>query len=89
MADRLLEAGFSEEDVRMMAVDNTRMLAGVPLADPCLVVSAHSADFVWRAAGAITKFVEGGGTAHVARSRTASAASRASSGRRRGRPRSA
>jgi hypothetical protein len=29
MADRLLEAGFSEVEVRTMAVDNTRMLAGV------------------------------------------------------------
>ncbi len=29
MADRLLEAGFSEQDVRTMAVDNTRRLAGV------------------------------------------------------------
>jgi len=28
MADRLLEAGFSEDDVRTMAVANTRMLAG-------------------------------------------------------------
>jgi Family of unknown function (DUF6282) len=28
MADRLLEAGFSESDVRTMAVDNTRLLAG-------------------------------------------------------------
>ena len=28
MADRLLEAGFSEQDVRTMAVDNTRRLAG-------------------------------------------------------------
>ena len=28
MADRLLEAGFSEDDVRTMAVDNTRELAG-------------------------------------------------------------
>jgi hypothetical protein len=28
MADRLLEAGFSEEDVRTMAVTNTRRLAG-------------------------------------------------------------
>jgi hypothetical protein len=28
MADRLLEAGFSEDEVRTMAVDNTRMLAG-------------------------------------------------------------
>lgn len=30
-----------------------------------LVVSAHSADFVWRAAGAIATVVEGGGAAHV------------------------
>jgi 4-oxalomesaconate hydratase len=30
-----------------------------------LVVSAHSADFVWRAAGAIAMLVEDGGTAHV------------------------
>ena len=29
MADRLLEAGFSEAEVRTMAVDNTRLLAGV------------------------------------------------------------
>jgi hypothetical protein len=28
MADRLLEAGFSEQDVHTMAVANTRMLAG-------------------------------------------------------------
>jgi hypothetical protein len=30
MADRLLEAGFTEADVRTMAVENTRRLAGVP-----------------------------------------------------------
>lgn len=30
-----------------------------------LVVSAHSADFVWRAAGAIATVVENGGSAHV------------------------
>ena len=30
-----------------------------------LVVSAHSADFVWRAAGAIATFVVGGGTAEI------------------------
>jgi hypothetical protein len=29
MADRLLEDGFSEDEVRTMAVDNTRRLAGV------------------------------------------------------------
>jgi 4-oxalomesaconate hydratase len=30
-----------------------------------VVISAHSADFVWRAAGAIATVVEDGGTAHV------------------------
>lgn len=30
-----------------------------------LVIGAHSADFVWRSAGAVAKFVEQGGTAHV------------------------
>ena len=30
MADRFLEAGFSEEEIRIMAVQNTRRLAGVP-----------------------------------------------------------
>jgi 4-oxalomesaconate hydratase len=30
-----------------------------------VVVSAHAADFVWRAAGAIATVVEGGGNAHV------------------------
>ena len=30
-----------------------------------VVVSAHAADFVWRAAGAIATVVDGGGTAHV------------------------
>jgi hypothetical protein len=29
MADRFLEAGFSEEEVRTMAVTNTRALAGL------------------------------------------------------------
>jgi hypothetical protein len=29
MARRLLDAGFSEQEVRTMAVDNTRRLAGV------------------------------------------------------------
>jgi len=29
MAEKLLEAGFSEDEVRTMAVDNTRLLAGV------------------------------------------------------------
>jgi hypothetical protein len=29
MADKLLEAGFSEDEVRTMAVENTRLLAGV------------------------------------------------------------
>ena len=50
-----------------------------------LVVSAHSADFVWRAAGAIATVVDGGRRRRTSsRSRTASAASRASCGRRPG-----
>jgi hypothetical protein len=28
MADRFLDAGFSDEEVRVMAVDNTRRVAG-------------------------------------------------------------
>jgi 4-oxalomesaconate hydratase len=36
-----------------------------PAPGKLLVVSAHSADFVWRAAGAIATIVERGGTAHV------------------------
>jgi hypothetical protein len=32
LADRLLAAGFSEDEVRLMAVFNTRRLAGVPVA---------------------------------------------------------
>jgi hypothetical protein len=32
LADRLLAAGFSEDEVRLMAVSNTRRLAGVPVA---------------------------------------------------------
>ena len=29
MAEKLLDAGFSEDEVHTMAVDNTRLLAGV------------------------------------------------------------
>ena len=35
------------------------------MAETMLVVSAHAADFVWRAAGAIATFAGNGGTAHV------------------------
>jgi len=35
------------------------------MAKSMLVVSAHSADFVWRAAGAMATVVAGGGVAHV------------------------
>ena len=30
MADQFLAAGFSEDEVRLMAVENTRRVAGVP-----------------------------------------------------------
>src|SRR5665213_4436448 len=36
-----------------------------PVPESILVVSAHSADFVWRAAGAIATVTAAGGTAHV------------------------
>ena len=62
MADHLLGAGFSDDEVRTMAVVNT---GGSRVSKTALVVSAHSADFVWRAAGAIATIVEAGGTAHV------------------------
>ena len=53
MADRFLEAGFSEDEVITMAVTNTRRLAGGAVASRRIqVIGAHSADFVWRAGGA-------------------------------------
>ena len=66
MADRLLEAGFDEEEVRTMAVTNTRRRGtGAQLARMSrrvLVIGAHSADFVWRAGGAVAvDDVEAGG----------------------------
>ena len=58
MADRLLEAGFAEDEVHTMAVVNTQE-ARRCRSRTTLVVSAHSADFVWRAAGAIATVVDG------------------------------
>ena len=63
MADRFLEAGFTEEEVRTMAVDNTREAWPVPRR--VLVIGAHSADFVWRAGGAVAVATRNGGTAQV------------------------
>ena len=66
MADRLLDAGFDEEEIHTMAVTNTRRLAGaVGMSRRVLVIGAHSADFVWRAGGAVAVAVEHGGTAEV------------------------
>ena len=53
MADRLLEAGFSEDEVRTMAVDNTRKVAAAGVSRRLLAIGAHAADFVWRAGGAL------------------------------------
>ena len=47
-----------------MAVENTRRLAGC-LSRRVQVIGAHSADFVWRAGGAVAKAVAGGGDAEV------------------------
>jgi 4-oxalomesaconate hydratase len=40
-------------------------MTGSGAAQRLLVISAHSADFVWRAAGAIATVADAGGTAHV------------------------
>ena len=93
MADRFLEAGFSEEEVRTMAVTNTRWSRGqrgramaAGMSRRIQVIGAHSADFVWRAGGAIAKAVERGRRRpRSSRSPTASAASPASCGSRRAR----
>ena len=91
MADRFLAAGFSEEEIRTMAVDqHAGRLAGAGCPDAMSrrvqVIGAHSADFVWRAGGAVAVAVEAGGDGR-GRSRcpTASAASPASCGSRRAR----
>ena len=67
MADRFLEAGFSDEEVVTMAVANTRRLAGVDdvVSRRIQVIGAHSADFVWRAGGAIAVATAAGGVAEV------------------------
>ena len=49
-----------------MAVTNTRRLAGASaMSRRLLAIGAHSADFVWRAGGALALAVERGGTAEV------------------------
>ena len=66
MAERLLDAGFSEEEVRTMAVTNTRRVAGLGrMSRKLLAIGAHAADFVWRAGGALAVAAEAGGAAHV------------------------
>ena len=66
MADRLLAAGFDEEEVHTMAVVNTRRVAGARrVSRRLLVIGAHSADFVWRAGGAVAVTTRAGGEARV------------------------
>ena len=62
-ADKLLEAGFSDDEIRTMVVEGSRRLVAV--SRRLLVIGAHSADFVWRAGGAIAVTTAGGGTAQV------------------------
>ena len=90
-ADRLLGAGFDEDEVRELIVGQSRRLARSDSHERAklLVVGAHSADFVWRSGGAIAVTTTGGGRRACSRSPTASAASPASSGRSRNRPSSA
>ena len=64
MADRFLEAGFSDEEVRDHGGREHAPRAGAArrMSRSALqVIGAHSADFVWRAGGAIAKAVDGGG----------------------------
>ena len=67
MADKLLGAGFDEEEIHAMAVTNTRgwLASGRRVSRRVQVIGAHSADFVWRAGGAVAVAVEHGGTAEV------------------------
>ena len=85
MADRLLAAGFSEEDVRTMAVANTRRLAGV------LRRSSSSARTPPTSSGGLPARSRRSSRAAArrtsSRSPTASGGSRASSGRSRARAR--
>ena len=66
-ADRLLDAGFDEDEVREMIVDELAAAGGRRMSRRLLVIGAHSADFVWRAGGAIA--VTTAGRRHRARAR--------------------
>ena len=84
MADRLLGAGFDEDAVHTMGVVNTRRLGGGHRVKArLLVIGAHSADFVWRAGGAVAVTTAAGGEARVIALSYGSAASPESSGRSR------
>ena len=67
MADQFLAAGFSDEEVITMAVDEHAALAGEApsMSRRIQVIGAHSADFVWRAGGAIAVATAAGGVAEV------------------------
>ena len=65
MADRLLDAGFSDANVRTMAVDEHARSQEGGVSRRLLVIGAHSADFVWRAGGALALTTENGGGASV------------------------
>ena len=58
MADRFLAAGFSE---RRFGPWRSRTRGGSPVSKRVQVIGAHSADFVWRAGGAVAKAVVAGG----------------------------
>ena len=82
-----LDAGFTDEEVQHDGRGKHPQAGrrGRPVSRRIQVIGAHSADFVWRAGGAIAKAVELGGAPRWWRSPTASAASRASSGSRKAR----
>ena len=64
-ADRLLDAGFDEDEVREMIVGAVAAAGRSLVSRKLLVVGAHSADFVWRAGGAIAVTTSAGGAARV------------------------
>ena len=87
MADRLLARASTRRRSTTMAVTNTRRLARGAARDAagCWSIGAHSADFVWRAGGAVAVAASAAGRPRSSRCPTASAASPASCGRRRAR----
>ena len=85
MADRFLAAGFTERRSADHGRREHASAGGGRVSRRVQVIGAHSADFVWRAGGAIAKARPPAAAPRSSRCPTASAASPASCGRRRAR----